>query len=280
MRILLSLFVFSSLFLLSCQKEADFANGTNNGGGGGTAGTLLKRIVSKSGSDSSQMVFGYNSSQKLVTLDITSVSGGVSAMIRERAVRDAQGIIQKLIIKSDQYQQYGIDSVVTIMQYSSGRYTSKVTTIDIVVAVLKDSISLIYDASGRVVSERSYSDFASGSYEEIGKIDYTYSGNNIATIKSYNYDPTTPSYELAETYTYDEYDSKVSPFSLGNEGFVFDSPAFYSANNPTKSSIAFTGINTENYTTTYTYNSADRPLTASSNVQPGNLTITGTYYYQ
>jgi hypothetical protein len=60
-----------------------------------------------------------------------------------------------------------------------------------------------------VVTERIYDDLATGNYEENAKIDYTYSGNNIATIKQYSYDGST--YSLVVTYSYDEYDNKVSP---------------------------------------------------------------------
>jgi hypothetical protein len=279
MRILIAVFALSSLVLFSCQKEADFANGNNGGGGGGNNTSLLKKIVSKSGSDSSVVLFGYNSSQKLTSFDAVSAIGGVDILIQERAERNAQGIIQKLIIKSDQYTQFGIDSVVTVMNYSSGRYNSKVTTIDLGVFALVDSIALVYDATGKVVTERSYSDFGLGGYEEIGKIDYTYNGNNVASIKNYSYDSGTSSYDLLETYTYDQYDNKISPIYTGIEAFVFDSPLFYSSNNPTKSSITSSG-STETYTTTYTYNSSNKPLTGSSIIQPGNTTTTATYFYQ
>jgi len=279
MRILIAVFALSSLVLFSCQKEADFANGNNGGGGGGNNTSLLKKIVSKSGSDSSVVLFGYNSSQKLTSFDAVSAIGGVDILIQERAERNAQGIIQKLIIKSDQYTQFGIDSVVTVMNYSSGRYNSKVTTIDLGVFALVDSIALVYDAAGKVVTERSYSDFGLGGYEEIGKIDYTYNGNNVASIKNYSYDSGTSSYDLVETYTYDQYDNKISPIYTGIEAFVFDSPLFYSSNNPTKSTITSSG-STETYTTTYTYNSSNKPLTGSSIIQPGNTTTTATYFYQ
>lgn len=276
-RFFTTLSILSALFLFSCQKEAGFS-GSNNGGGSNSGG-LLKKLVSKSGSDSSVLAFGYNSSQKIITLNTTITSGGTSTLIQERAERNAQNIIQKIIIKSDQYQQAGLDSVTTVMQYSSGRYTAKVTTIDLVVFVYRDSVALIYDAAGKVITEKSYTDFGSSSYKETGKIEYTYSGNNLATIKNYTYDASSSSYSLDETYTYDQYDNKISPMFAGNEAFVFDSPFFYSSNNPTKSTYTATGNPTQNYTITYTYNTANKPVTASSNIQPGNITSTGTYYY-
>jgi len=276
-RVFTTLSILTALFLFSCQKEAGFSGSDN--GGGSNGGGLLKKLVSKSGSDSSVLAFGYNSSQKIITLNTTITSGGTSTLIQERAERNAQGIIQKIIIKSNQYQQLGLDSVTTVMQYSSGRYTTKVTTFDLVVFVFKDSVELIYDAAGKVITEKSYTDYGSASYRQTGKIDYTYSGNNLATIKNYTYDVSSASYALDETYTYDQYDNKISPMFAGNEAFVFDSPFFYSSNNPTKSTYTLTGNPTQNYTITYTYNAANKPLTASSDIQPGNITSTGTYYY-
>jgi hypothetical protein len=269
------LLILVTMVLFSCQKEVDFA--TAGGGNGGTTDVLLQKLVSRSGSDSSTLEFGYNSSKKLMTLNTTDVTSGTTSLTRERVERNSQGIIQKLIIKDDQYQQLGLDSVVTVMEYSSGRYISKVTTIDLGIAVFRDSVVLIYDGGGSVVTERIYDDLATGNYEENAKIDYTYSGNNIATIKQYSYDGST--YSLVVTYSYDEYDNKVSPMNIGFEAFVFDSPAMYSSNNPTKSSITDSG-SSQTFTTGYTYNSVNKPLTATSTIQPGNSTATGTYYYQ
>jgi len=269
------LLILVTIVLFSCQKEIDFASA--GGGSGGTTDVLLQKLVSRSGSDSSTLEFGYNSSKKLMTLNTTDVTSGTTSLTRERVERNSQGIIQKLIIKDDQYQQLGLDSVVTVMEYSSGRYVSKVTTIDLGIVVFKDSVVLIYDGGGSVVTERIYDDLATGNYEENAKIDYTYSGSNIATIKQYSYDGST--YSLVVTYSYDEYDNKVSPMNIGFEAFVFDSPAMYSSNNPTKSSIADPG-SSQTFTTSYTYNSVNKPLTAMSAIQPGNSTATGTYYYQ
>jgi len=269
------LLILVTMVLFSCQKEIDFASA--GGGSGGTTDVLLQKLVSRSGSDSSTLEFGYNSSKKLMTLNTIDVTSGTTSLTRERVERNSQGIIQKLIVKDDQYQQLGLDSVVTVMEYSSGRYVSKVTTIDLGIVVFKDSVVLIYDGGGSVVTERIYDDLATGNYEENAKIDYTYSGSNIATIKQYSYDGST--YSLVVTYSYDEYDNKVSPMNIGFEAFVFDSPAMYSSNNPTKSSIADSG-SSQTFVTSYTYNSANKPLTAMSAIQPGNSTATGTYYYQ
>ncbi|MES1222509.1 MAG: hypothetical protein ABUT20_43845, partial [Bacteroidota bacterium] len=112
------------------------------------------------------------------------------------------------------------------------------------------------------------------------KIDYTYSGNNIASIKMYSYDASTSSYTLEETDTYDQYDNKISPTNFGYDAFAFDSPFFFSSNNPLTSTATLTGSPTQSYTTTYTYNTSNKPVTATATIQPGNITLSGNYYYQ
>ena len=264
-----------TLILFSCQKEVDFAN--SNGDNSGTSNALLQKLVSRSGTDSSILEFGYNSSGKLMTLNTTDVTSGTTSLTRERVERNSQGIIQKLVIKDDVYQQAGLDSVVTTMEYTGGRYVSKITVIDLGVVVFRDSVALYYDAGGKVMTEKIYDDLGTGSYEENAKIDYTYTGNNIATIKQYSYDGS--AYSLVATYSYDEYDNKSSPLNIGFDAFVFDAPAMFSANNPTKSSTADSG-SSQSFTTTYTYNAANKPLSATSTIQPGGSTATATYYYQ
>ncbi len=280
MRFLITLSILSCILLFSCQKESGFSiNNNTSGGGGGTSG-LLVRLVSKSGSDSSILTFGYNSSSKLITFNIQYDASDPNGIIRERIERNAQGIIQKIIFKSDVYQQAGLDSVIARVGYNSGKYTYKVTSFDYVFLVAKDSTALIYDGAGKVITEKSFVDNGLGSYQEYRKADYTYTGNNIATVKNYSFDASTSSYSLVETYTYDQYDNKISPIYFGIEGILFGSAGFISSNNPTKSSITATGNPTDNYTITYTYNSSNKPLTASSTVQPGNATVSGKYYYQ
>ena len=111
--LLLLILVISTLF--SCEKEVDFANA---GGGNGSPDVLLQKLVSKSGLDSSTLEFGYNSSKNLVTLNTIDVTSGTTSVTQERVERNSQGIIQRLIIKDEQYQQVGLDSVVTVMEYS------------------------------------------------------------------------------------------------------------------------------------------------------------------
>jgi len=264
--------------LFSCQKEVDdiFSNNSNSGGGGSTGSGLLTKITSKSGTDSATLTFGYNSNKKLLSLVSEAISGGQDVTISERAVRDALGIIQQVIYKSPQYQQFGLDSAVSIIKYSGGKYVAEVTTLNIGGIPLVDSVALIYNASGQVIREEQYTSIM-GLTDKSGKTEYTYSGNNVATLNNYSWDGT--AFNLDETYTYDQYDAKLNPMYLGAEAFVFGSPEFASQNNPVKSTQTIMGT-AENYTTNYTYNSSNKPVTATSVVQPSGDVAKGNYYYQ
>jgi len=264
-----------SLGLFSCQKEVTdvFAGSGNNGGG---SNGLLTKITAKTGSDSTEMLFTYNSSKKLVGLVTNMVSSGTTTTVIERAERNAQGIIQRVIYKSDSYQQLGLDSAIAVIKYVGGRYTTEVTEFDVGGIIFSDSIALSYDGAGKVIREDEYFVFL-GSADVVGKTEYTYSGNNIATIKTYSWDGS--AYNLEITDTYDQYDNKVNPMYFGNEAFVFGSPVFYSTNNPVKSSQS-DGTTTLTFTTSYNYNSSNKPVTAQSVTQPGGEVQTGNYYYQ
>jgi len=87
MRILIILSLVPALFLFSCQKEVDLSNGSNVVNITGSDNELLQKIISKSGSDSSSLIFEYNSSDELVILRTIDVSGGATAVSEERAVR-------------------------------------------------------------------------------------------------------------------------------------------------------------------------------------------------
>jgi hypothetical protein len=264
--------------MLSCQKEVKdiFSNNGNTGGSGSTGSGLLTRITSSSGSDSSSLTFGYNSSKKLISLVTEAFTGGQKVTIGERAVRDAQGVIQQVIYKSPVYAQFGLDSAVSIIKSSGGKYIAEVTTLNVGGIPLVDSIALIYDATGKVIREEQYTSIL-GMTDKSGKTEYTYNGNNLATLNNYSWDGTT--FNLDETYTYDQYDAKLSPMYFGAEAFVFGSQEFVSQNNPTKSTLTMVGT-TESYTTTYNYNSSNKPISATSVVQPSGVVARGNYYYQ
>src|SRR5215831_9127495 len=107
MRILLALFVFVTLFLLSCKKEQESVNG-----GGGNNNTRLLKMVAKSGSDSSVSEFTYNASGKIIGFKLSGVESGGPLDLRLTYVRNSSDVIQKQILKSNDLASLGMDSIV------------------------------------------------------------------------------------------------------------------------------------------------------------------------
>ena len=140
--------------LFSCQKEVDFAN--TGGGNGGANDVFLQKLVSRSGADSSTLEFGYNSA-KANNLKYHRCNQWDNFFNPGKSrEKNSRHYSKAHLLEDDQYQQLGLDSVVTVMEYSSGRYISKVTTIDLGIVVFRDSVALIYDAGGKVATERIY----------------------------------------------------------------------------------------------------------------------------
>jgi hypothetical protein len=282
-RALIALIICSSVLLFSCQKEAAFSSSAaNTGGNSSSAGTQLVKIVGKRGTDSSVEVLTYNSSGKLIGMATTGNDAGTPISSTETYIRNSQGIIQKVILKDIELLQLGIDSLVTNVHYDAtlARYTSWVIRYNLLGDDLRDSVAMVYNAGGKVVSQLTYADDGSGIYLHDGKFDYTYSGNNLITKKVFDFDFGVYSEEFTVT---DEFDSKVSPIILGNEAFVIlqnSIAPLYSANNIVKETITYPMDPTEVYTFTLTYNALNRPVTSIVNFQGGNTGYTQTYYYK
>jgi hypothetical protein len=106
------------------------------------------------------------------------------------------------------------------------------------------------------------------------KLAYTFTGNDVTTLKTYGYSMQTSKYSLSET-TQTTYDTKKSPIT----GNLQLSQAFFqafSAHNPLKEVITNNkGKVIETSTYTYTYDSAGYPLTQIQKiVKPGAATVT------
>lgn len=278
MRILLPLLSFTTLFLFSCQKEIESPTTTNSGNNNN--GTRLVKIVEKSGADSSVATFTYNTAGKLIGIATKGIEAGNAFDDKKIIVRNSQGIIQKVIHKKSALNQYGIDSIISHVYYdaASARYTGWALNYLIFGEIIRDSIVLLYNSAGKVTTALAYEDDRVGTYEQNTRFDYTYSGNNLKSRKLSTLYSGTFSEDFTET---EEFDSKISPLILGNEAFVLDFPvSFYSANNTTKATITYPSDPTDTYIITYSYNSANKPLTALFNLMPGNTSFTYNYYYQ
>ena len=234
------LFCAALVLLVSCQKEPDFnisggGTGGNGGGGngGGTVGDLLVRAVSKTGADSVVITYGYDAAKRLILEKIVGISQGVNVGNDQQIIRNASGIITKMIQKSAFLQQAGLDSIITVVYYDAvaSRYTSRVQEINFMGFSSKDSAVFIYDAGGKITGEDSYqSDPLSSTYSLTFKTVYAYATNGNFNLTFKQYDLSNGSTDLVATVTY-TYDTKVNPLHLNNEAFVIGKPESISANN-------------------------------------------------
>lgn len=263
-----------SFGLFSCQKEVDdiFA-GTDNGG---TAAGSLKRWVITDGSDSTATDFFYNNNGRIIGINNTIVESGVTSFDNQEVKRNSQGLITAIITRASDLSQLGIDSIVSEVSSSAGRYTQRVLKFSLSGFDVTFTTVYSYDANGRIASEKDYIDDGTGNVDS-SRIDYEYAGSNVVSLKGYDLSSGSSTPDLVELF---EYDSKPSPLIAGNEAFVLNNFLFWaSVNNITKITVTTTGDpDTHIETFNYSYNSHDRPTSASV-VQDGQTGLTATYYY-
>lgn len=285
MRKLLIAFVALAFGLTACQKEGSFENPTSTpGSGGGTTDALLTRLVYAAGADSIATDLGYDGSKRLVTLTTASTQNGNQTT---RLYRNASGILTRYTTKSDELAGLGIDSLVTDVKYDAAKsvYTYSLSTITYSGTTITDSTVFGYNGSN-LVSKTNYAKGGPAPYTVYAKTEYGYTGSNVVTEKSYSPGATAGSWDLEYTYSY-TYDDKVNPLKFGPEGlialtdFTLASAPYGSANNATKADFVDQTDPTNNFsfTTTYTYNTSNKPSAGNAVVAPGPGGYQLRYYY-
>lgn len=272
------------LLLFSCKKEKSFDPNNPNGGGGGTTSSLLDKTVTQTGGGDSLVIsYIYDNQKKFIGYSAEESDQGDLYHREEKFVRNTQGIVQKVVVKSYDLALLGIDSLFYVVHYNTGtsRYTSSVLTYDDGVDFFIDSTVFSYNSSGKIIGSEEFYDDGSG-YVKASKVEYTYgSSGNVTKEKAYSFDENTNSYVASYQDDY-EYDSKVNPIILGNEAFLFGELSFASSNNETKDT--FTDLEDPNggdvYTTTYTYNSSNKPLTDQLTAQSDGIPYLTKYTYK
>ncbi|HEX2535932.1 MAG TPA: hypothetical protein VHK69_19460 [Chitinophagaceae bacterium] len=273
-KLLLPLILVASL--TACQKENDDDVPA--------AGSLLTRIQQKSGTDSSDVTFTYDTDRRVTGL-VTQVpdDNGNLTPATVAITRNGQGVISKVSVESDALAPLGITRLEGLVNYDANtrQYKSRVTKVNIFLFVIKDSTVFTYDNGGKIVREDSYTDdgFSGTGYAHTGYTEYTYAGNNLASARGYTVDGTDVTEEERVTYTYD---NKTNPIALGPEAIVIQLSQYTSANNITRQEVIVPIDPDENQTitTTYTYNNQNLPVSAQSTVDPGGETVQVTYFYQ
>jgi hypothetical protein len=273
--------VVSAFFLFSCQKERSFDPNGNTGGGGSSTG-LLARTVTKFGTDSIGTFYEYDSQKRLIVYKTGGNLLGSTIEAEIKLVRNSQGIIQKSILKTDFFASMGIDSIVRIVHTNAqSRYSSMVAAYFDGSDDVKDSTIFSYNTAGKINLVEYYYDDGTG-YKKDGKTEYTYDANgNVAKEKNYFFNTASNGYEAYDESVY-EFDSKINPIFLGNEGFVLGDIITMSPNNQTKKTFTDLTDPTQNgvATSAYTYNSSNKPISAAQNDQSFPLPFVTTYFYK
>jgi hypothetical protein len=200
--------------------------------------------------------------------------------------RNAAGAITDFSTIDPDLIAQGIDSIITIVHYNSStlRYTSYVINVSIPGFTLLDSSAFVYDGSGKIIGEDFYESpsGAGNDYYLSGKVNYTYSASgNVTAVNIHDLDQSGTETFTAATSNI-QYDAKENAIHMDNEAFVLGHPEWTSANNIISEQLSDSNgpVDDQDVTINYTYNSANRPLTAAFTVQPGNSTTTAAYYYQ
>ena len=279
---LVLLFVLS-VFIFSCQKEADFNMETGGSTGGGTTSSgLLTKIVMKSGTDSSVQNFLYTSTGKLTRFFSISREAGIPGFEDHRFVRNSQGIVDKSIYKNSDIASAGVDSIVMNVHYDAAksRYKSWALQYDASGTIIRDSSEFQYDATGKIIGQAIYEDDGSGTYVLTNRLDYTYSGINVVSAKLSSVSGSTTSEDFTLNY---QFDTKSAPLILGNECFLLFNNLFayyYSGNNIVKITATYPSDPPEITSLSYTYNLLNKPITQTSVSASSSRTTLATYYYQ
>lgn len=273
------------LFISACQKETSYedpANGNGGGGGGGsTNGTKLVMLTQKRDDDTSTATFKYNSSNRIIEHVIKQTKGSISATLTATITRNSSNVITKLVLSSPELIAVGISDIIHTFYYDqSKRCKYIITKVTMQGTEFSDSTLFSYDASNRLESMIQYADGGRG-YDLYSKGVLTYTGSNVSKEETFLANGM-GGYDIETTSTY-EYDSKVNPLMYSDEAyalmFLNSYPTFYSVNNITKKTVIQADPPAmESGNVTYTYNSDNRPATATSTAD--GLSYIVKYFYQ
>lgn len=277
--------VLITLVIASCQKEIDWSTGT----GGTVTSEKLVRIKSKTGTDTTQIDYTYDASNRLIREKTTGTGSGVDLDNDLIIKRNSSGIITSTVQKAAALVLAGIDSVETRFNYSTGtsRYTSAIFTLTVAGFGVTDSAVYSYDANGRISSDAHYL-AATGLPIPLPPVlalrntySYSSSGANLVSIQQEA--TTAPGGPLSpvstQTFTFD---SKTNPLIILTEAIITARTGLYNANNATKAVLANTIDPSQDFTMDYTYkyNSSNKPDSSYGTRTPGGAVTATKYFYQ
>ncbi len=274
------------LFLFSCQKEiSKEIPGNKPGDNNSNIGDLLVKTISRVRTDSIVTIYYYDVAKRWTGTSTYGIWGGYSQESRFMIIRNADGIISKIVHKSPVISSYGYDSIHYVVSYDAAqsRYAYIVGYNISTDPTYLDSTVFEYDNSGRVAGKRYY------------MINLPFMGDTtLAAVFGYNYDTkgnvssfnitAYNSSSIDNLVTTMRYDDKSAPLQLSNgESFVTGQAGDYAVNNITYHDSRFTNasvyeIQVENK---YTYNSNNKPVTSIQTLlHDNNKKIYWEFYYQ
>lgn len=290
MRKLLIIFSAIAIALSACQKEASFEdpNSVPGSGGGATGGLLTRQVFVDAGaSDSSVVLYTYDASKRITKVEtVTSQYNEQISLSRNTAGIISQMVLQNDIVSSN----FGVSQITVTMNYSTAesRYKYSKAVIPVGGVSYTDSTAYVY-TNGNLANKTSYISAAGSPYIPFSKVDYTFTAGNVTSEKVYEYDNTTSAWNLYYTNTY-SYDAKVNPLVLGTDAllidplftyFGFTSASSFGSNNATVINYIDPTDASNNYTltSTYTYNTANKPTAGTATETPGSGKYNWRFYY-
>ena len=264
-KILFSIALCSSLFIISCQKPNE------------DTPDLLVKTFYKSGSDSLVTLYTYNFSGKLENEKISGYINGSTYSEEKQIYRNNAGIITRL------ETIYGGNSTSITVHYdaTSSRYFSMAPGYDN--SGVRDSTVFIYDAAGRTIRKDIYRDIYNCCNYLSVRHEYAYdAAGNLAQRKLYTIQFPSGVANLISTASFTSFDDKINPYKTDHEAFVIDRPDWISPNNVTAMDGQFVNDPASNYTFNfaYTYNSNNFPIALVRTSVPPGIVGNVTFYYQ
>ena len=279
----------AALIFVSCQKELSLENSNSvptppgsGGPGPDTLGDLLVRAVAKySASDSTVQTYSYDAAKHLIGINTSGTLSGNNLNNKETIKRDASGNITQIVLIN---AQAGGDTLVTDVFFDAvnNRYSHTIISFSFNGSTYVDSSVLVYDGAGKIIQTVDYAQNPLAGYQLLYRNEYTYSGSAIDSVKLFAVDPNTGSLDWISANIF-SYDAKVNPLILSNgDAILLTQPLLYSPNNNIllQSLDVKVPANGFTLTTSFTYNSKNKPITSISTHTPGGATYTGSFYYQ
>lgn len=218
---------------------------------------------------------------KPVFMQASGSTGGRTVNITTRFLRNAQGIIEKIIIKNPAYlTTFTVDSIIYYVNYSTAnsRYASMVNYLFFSNGTIEyDSTYFTYDPAGMISQATKLTTTgSSGTYQEAERNEFTFTNGNLIRCKNY----ITNSLFLEQTVVYDAWSN---PMGFGSEWILIGSTRnnrkFEQSSPNNAITISFNRNGTvSTTTTTYTYHVNGYPATKTDVLSNGSIQ-TSTYYY-